>query len=522
MKNKLSAKAHRSAAGQSRAKNRNVPLQSSDSAVVAIDYRLEEPCPELGIGPHNACLLGMAYQLPGHEVEHVTRGREIDQTLRSFGTCRRVYVNALQARLIEMREGLPLASSFDDVSTMVKLLDGSCPEEPSTRGKTGASRTFSRGTGSRRPSAVQVSSETIMNNVESAFRLYLGSDLPRLVEQHGLGTVYRAEIAVIDPTATMMLAGTKIDTHLLERLAIRLSKTSGEDRRRGAVENFADRLRRAVDPTTGRVHCTLDPLGTATGRFTCRNLELQAVPAELRRVFVADDGYVLLEADFSQIELRVLAHFSNEPLLLAAYTGDDNEVDIHRRTAALALGIDESDVNQQQRNDVGKAINFGIVFGQTEYGLAGKLGIGVQEAASFIEAFFVGYPAVRQWIKSVRRETQRRGAVETLYGRRRRLADATCADDRLRERAFRQSVNTIIQGTAADINKMALARLHKALPDDCHLLLTVHDSVLMEVPKRRAKRLAALVRQVMEEPPPKFDVPLVVSVNYGPSWGRSR
>jgi DNA polymerase-1 len=251
-------------------------------------------------------------------------------------------------------------------------------------------------------------------------------------------------------------------------------------------------------------------------------LELQAVPAELRRVFVADDGYVLLEADFSQIELRVLAHFSNEPLLLAAYTGDDNEVDIHRRTAALALGIDESDVNQQQRNDVGKAINFGIVFGQTEYGLAGKLGIGVQEAASFIEAFFVGYPAVRQWIKSVRRETQRRGAVETLYGRRRRLADATCADDRLRERAFRQSVNTIIQGTAADINKMALARLHKALPDDCHLLLTVHDSVLMEVPKRRAKRLAALVRQVMEEPPPKFDVPLVVSVNYGPSWGRSR
>ena len=242
------------------------------------------------------------------------------------------------------------------------------------------------------------------------------------------------------------------------------------------------------------------------------------MPPELKAAFIADEGHVLIEADFSQIELRVLAHFSQEPAFLAAFSGDDSEVDLHRRTAALALGIDEADVTVEQRNTIGKGINFGIIYGLTPHGLAQTLSIDVDQADDFIAAFFDGYPAIGQWQQAVEQQVIRDGEVRTLYGRRRHLPDVRSRNKDAKQRALRQAVNTIIQGTAADINKLALARLHRALPEYCRLLLTVHDSVLVEVPEDQAGPAGRLVQRVMQSPPPEFTVPLVVDVSSGRCW----
>jgi len=262
----------------------------------------------------------------------------------------------------------------------------------------------------------------------------------------------------------------------------------------------------------------LDPLGTPTGRFTCRNPELQAVPAKLKQAFIADQDHVLIEADFSQIELRVLAHFSQDPAFLQAFSGGDCEVDLHRRTAALALDIDEADVTVEQRNTIGKRINFGISYGLTPHGLAEQLSLDTDTAQDFIHAFFAGYPGIQHWQQAVQQQVIRDGHVRTLYGRRRHLPDVWSKNKATQQQALRQAVNTIIQGTAADINKMALARLHRALPESCRLLLTVHDSVLLEVPKGEAAETGRLVKRVMQTPPPEFPVPLVVAVRCGDCW----
>lgn len=267
-----------------------------------------------------------------------------------------------------------------------------------------------------------------------------------------------------------------------------------------AVESYLSH----VDPATHRIRPELRPLGTATGRFSCREPNLQAIPKIVLDAFIPADGHVLLEADFSQIELRVLAHFSRDPAFLEAYTGD---VDIHRRTAAAVRGIPEDQVSSMDRHRLGKAVNFGIVYGETEYGLAESLGVSVEQARNFITGYFRAYPVVAQWIQRVQEAAFQQGWVQTLYGRRRYLSGIGSRDAGEANRAGRQAVNSIIQGTAADINKLAIARLYHALPADCRLLLTVHDSVLLEVPARRVEDIVALARRVVEVTPPGFAYP---------------
>ena len=371
--------------------------------------------------------------------------------------------------------------------------------------------------------------------VAGAMRAHgVGVDLPLLEElEFELGVrlgLLNEEIAATAGRAVNPLSRGEVASVLRERVS-----ASGVRGNRGDGARLADlvlryqELHRAAtivtnllsrtDRRTGRVHCALDSLGTATGRFTCEAPPLHSLPGELRDLIVAPPGHLIVEADFSQIELRVLAHFSEDRGLLAAF---HDGIDLHRRTAALALGVPEVDVSDDQRNDIGKAVNFGIVYGQTPYGLAAKLGINEDEAGSFLATFFEAHPGVRAWIEEIEEGALRDGYVTTLYGRRRQLP-AVWSDNRAEQaRGLRQAVNTVIQGTAAEINKIALARLNRELGAECRLMLTVHDAVLAEVPRNRADELSVRIGCLMEELPPGFRVPLKVALGVGDTWGECK
>ena len=270
----------------------------------------------------------------------------------------------------------------------------------------------------------------------------------------------------------------------------------------------------AVDPATSVVRGNLDPLGTLTGRYSCSSPALQALDKRVLRAIEAAPGCVLLEADYSQMELRVLAHFSQDAALLHAFQHD---IDLHRRTAARVLGIAETDVTDQQRQ-LGKALNFGIVYGQTAYGLADELGVPIQRAEALLAAHAAAYPGVTAWIASVHQQASNVGEVRTLYGRRRPLPNIYSANDALAAEARRHAVNTIIQGTAADLMKLALVRLHDRLPDHVRMLLPVHDSVLLSLPQELVEETSRIVTAVMEAAPAGFSVPLKVAVKSGRTW----
>ena len=261
----------------------------------------------------------------------------------------------------------------------------------------------------------------------------------------------------------------------------------------------------------------LDPQGATTGRFSCCEPNLQALPPELLPAIAARPGHRLLEVDFSQIELRVLAELSRDRALLEAF---HHGVDVHARTAGMIYGISEQLVSHDQRQ-VGKGVNFGIIFGQTPWGLARALQIGEQEAAAAIESFFRGYCYVRPWIDQIESFATANGYVLTHYCRRRRLATRLNNPNEA-QAALREAVNAVIQGTAADIVKMAVTRVHWALPASCRLLLCVHDSVLIEVPEAETEAVGLLVQETMELAPLDFTLPLKVSVHTGETWADSK
>jgi DNA polymerase-1 len=262
---------------------------------------------------------------------------------------------------------------------------------------------------------------------------------------------------------------------------------------------------------TGLVHAELDPLGAATGRFSCSNPNLQGLAAPVRAAIEAAPGCVLLEADYSQMELRVLAHFSQDAALLHAFQHD---IDLLVRTAARVLGVAEADVTAQQRQ-LGKTLNFGIVYGQTAYGLADELGVPMEEAEAHLAAHAAAYPGIVAWIAEVHQQALNYGEVRTLYGRRRYLPNIYSALPADAAEARRHAVNTVIQGTAADLMKLALVRLNAELPDGVRMLLPVHDSLLCEVPAELVDETRQIVIAAMEAVPKGFSVPLKVGVKLG-------
>ena len=223
-----------------------------------------------------------------------------------------------------------------------------------------------------------------------------------------------------------------------------------------------------------------------------------------------------LEADYSQIELRVLAELSQDAALLDAFATD---IDVHARTAGLICGVPEEAVSADQRR-VGKAVNFGIIYGQSVTSLADQLGIPEDEADQAIYRFFRGHAGVARWVSQIEQEAANDGYVLTHYCRRRRPAGLG--------RGFgspgtlRQAVNAVIQGTAADIMKMAIVRAHEALPSGCSLLLTVHDSLLVEAPSGDLERVSEELRQAMEQAPLDFCTPLKVNLRTGSTWAECK
>jgi DNA polymerase-1 len=286
---------------------------------------------------------------------------------------------------------------------------------------------------------------------------------------------------------------------------------------------YIDALPALVNPRTGRLHTTFDQAVAATGRISSSGPNLQNIPIrseigkKIRHAFVADAGFQMVSADYSQIELRVLAHFSQDPAFLAAFRAG---VDIHRRTAAEVFGVAEDDVTGEQRR-IAKAINFGLVFGQTDFGLAQSLHIPRADAHKYIESYFQRYARVREHMDTMIADARRSQSVSTLLGRTRALPEINAKRPQERNYAERIARNTPIQGSAADILKLAMLRVARGLSrfPKVRLLLTVHDELVFEVPQVRPRRISVRGSKREMEAAYELHVPLVVDVHTGPSWG---
>jgi DNA polymerase-1 len=285
---------------------------------------------------------------------------------------------------------------------------------------------------------------------------------------------------------------------------------------------YVDALPAMVDARTGRLHTTFNQTGTSTGRLSSTNPNLQNIPIrtelgrEIRAAFIAEPGHVLLAADYSQIELRLLAHFSEDPLLVEAFRRGD---DIHRLTAAEVFGVPPLAIDAEHRRRA-KAVNFGIVYGLSPFGLAQQLGIETREARKFIDNYFEKYQGVRRFIDRTLEETRREQRVRTLFGRVRPIPDINSKNPNQRGFAERTAVNTPLQGTAADLIKVAMIHIDAELLARrlrTRMTLQVHDELVFEAPEDEVETVRALVKDKMEHAH-KLLVPLVVDVGVGKNW----
>jgi len=286
---------------------------------------------------------------------------------------------------------------------------------------------------------------------------------------------------------------------------------------------YTDGLRPLINPHTGKIHTSYKQTVTATGRLSSAEPNLQNIPVrhelgrKIRQVFTADGiGHMLVAADYNQIELRVLAHMSGDAKFIEAFRSGE---DIHTRTAAEVLGIAPENITAEQRRRA-KAVNFGIVYGISDYGLAQDLHISRAEAADYIALYFQRYPAVAEYQKQMLEEAREKGYVSTLCGRRRWLPDLNNRNFNLRSLAERMAINAPIQGTAADIIKLAMIRIQKELKEEgrsTRMIMQVHDELIFDVPMREIKDTALLIREKMEHAM-SLSVPLTVDIKAGADW----
>jgi DNA polymerase-1 len=285
---------------------------------------------------------------------------------------------------------------------------------------------------------------------------------------------------------------------------------------------YIDALPALVDPETGRIHTSFNQTVTATGRLSSSDPNLQNIPIRtdlgqrIRAAFVAEPGWLLLSADYSQIELRVLAHLSGDPNLIEAFRQDE---DIHERTARQVFG-EASGLSQAEQRRRAKIINFSIVYGKTAFTLGKEFGVPTREAQAFIDSYFEKYAGVRELLDKIVREAQLTGKVKTLFGRQRYIPEIGSRNRATREAARRVAVNAPIQGTAADLIKKAMVDLKRELTGrglESRLLLQVHDELVLEVPEKEMEDSSRLVREVMEGCYP-LAVPLRVDIEAGPTW----
>jgi DNA polymerase-1 len=289
---------------------------------------------------------------------------------------------------------------------------------------------------------------------------------------------------------------------------------------------YMDALPKLINSQTGRIHTTLQQDGTATGRLSSSDPNLQNIPIrtqegrEIRKAFIpGDKNSVLVSADYSQIELRVLAHLSEDENMKEAF---QNNVDIHRRTAAQIMGLSEEDVTEGMRR-MAKAINFGLIYGKTPFGLSKDLNIPIFQAKEFINAYFANFPRIRTFMDETIEQSKKDNYVRTMYGRVRHLPDINAKSKMTREFAERMAINSPVQGAAADIIKMAMLKVDELLRDEnfkSQQILQIHDELLFEVPKEEVDCLQDRVCTVMQDVV-NLSVPLVVNISFGDNWAEA-
>lgn len=333
------------------------------------------------------------------------------------------------------------------------------------------------------------------------------------------------KLPVIKRTKT----GYSTDADVLERLAKNHEICRLILRQRALaklINTYTQVLSDAVNPKTGRVHCTIQQTAGASGRLITTDPDLQRTPIRtedgrrIRKAFLPREGWVLISADWSQIELRVLAHFTSDPGFVEAFR---EGVDVHRQTASQIFDVPPEQVTAEQRN-VGKTVNFATIYGQGATALAQQLGIARNEAKAYIDRYFERYAKVREWLDRTIAEAHERGYVTTLLGRRRYIPELSSNNFTDRSYGERVAANTPIQGSAADLCKLAMLQIAALLDERgmrTKMLLQIHDELLFEAPPEELEEAVALIRDRMEHAYP-LDVPLVVDIGWGASWAEAK
>ena len=285
---------------------------------------------------------------------------------------------------------------------------------------------------------------------------------------------------------------------------------------------YTDRLPEQVHPTTQRIHTSYNQAVTSTGRLSSNHPNLQNIPIrteegrKVRQAFIAPPGYRIIAADYSQVELRIIAHISQDPGLITAF---NNQLDIHQATAAEVFGVKLADVTPEQRRRA-KAINFGLLYGMSEFGLAKQLGVTRDVAQQYIDTYFQRYPKVREYMEVIRKVAKQQGYVETLLGRRLYVPEINATNIQRRHAAERAAINAPMQGTAADIIKAAMILVHEWLKKhsvDAHMIMQVHDELVFEVAQKDLDPVTQQIRYCMENAV-QLSVPLSVDIGVGENW----
>ena len=286
---------------------------------------------------------------------------------------------------------------------------------------------------------------------------------------------------------------------------------------------YLDSLPTLVNPKTGRVHTSYNQVGSATGRLSSSDPNLQNIPIrtdrgrEVRRAFLAEPGWQLLAADYSQVELRILAHLSQDPALLEAFHRDE---DIHQATAAQVYDVSPQEVTPNMRR-VAKVMNFGIIYGLSAHGIAQQTDLDVHQGSAFIESYLGKYPGIREYVETTKRLAKEQGYVETILGRRRYLPEINQSNFHVRQAAERMAINMPVQGAAADIIKIAMVSIHQRMHEQgvqSRMLLQVHDELIFEVPPREMGQMQEMLQEEMPVAL-QLAVPLKVELEVGPTWG---
>jgi len=287
---------------------------------------------------------------------------------------------------------------------------------------------------------------------------------------------------------------------------------------------YIDALPALINRKTGRVHTTFNQTGTATGRLSSSDPNLQNIPvrgelgSKIRKAIIAPPGAYLLSGDYSQIDLRILAHLSQDPGLIAAFAQDE---DIHAATASKLFGVSRNEVTPEMRRNA-KTVNFGIIYGMSDYGLEQATSLSREEASRFIALYFEKYPRVKEYLEATKEQARKLGYVQTVLGRRRFLPEINSSNRVVREAAERMAINAPVQGSSADIIKVAMINLHREMERrnlKSKMLLQIHDELLFEVPADEAEEMRSLVAELMPRAFP-LSVPLKIDMKLGRNWGK--